>query len=231
MAPPDWKQYSPDDTPDPEAAPARPRPPAPYRPPEQPRPPRTVEERTVRRRPFHPAGMLIAAGGVVVALGVPFVLSVAGNEDAPAADEPQTDKGFDALVAAIGEETGSTLVRNVSIYPDYAVVDVPYKPDDPADERELSYYWDGELDEPTKTTGDEEVFDLTRVDSAVLDGLCQHAEALLEDAEECRLYISAPDPDDPTPEWITAGVDNEFNQSAYVDFDLAGTVLEEHPPD
>ncbi|WGX94238.1 hypothetical protein [Nocardioides sp. L-11A] len=229
MAPPQWKQYSPDDSPDPEEGPARPRTPTPYRPPKQPRPPRTVDERTVRKRSFHPVGLLIAAGGVAVALGAPVILSVAGSEDSPAAEEPQTDRGFDALVAALREETGSTLARNAVIYPDYAVVDVPYRPDDPADERELVYHWDGELGEPGKDTGDDVVFDLADVDSAVLDGLCPQVEALVEDPETCYLMISGPDPEDSTPAWISVYASNDFRQTAYVEFGLDGTVVEVHP--
>ncbi|MDQ6525931.1 hypothetical protein RB608_20105 [Nocardioides sp. LHD-245] len=230
MVPPDWKQYTPDDTPDRESSggPGRPRP---YQPPKPATKIRSLDERTVRRRGGPPVGL--AVGGVVAVAGATaliFALAGGSDGDRPAGGEPQTDTGFAALVAALREETGGTVVRNVTIYPDYAVVDVPYRQDDPTDERELSYYWNGDLDEPSKGTGTEAVFDLTQVDAAVLDGLCQHAEALLEDAEECYLYISKPDPEDPTPGWITAGVRNDFNQSAYVDFDLAGNVLEEHPP-
>lgn len=229
MAPRKWKQYRPDDTPDPEGGPTAPKKPAAYRPPKQPKKVRTLEERTVRRTGGPPVKLIV--GALVAAVGVTtlvFVLS--GGEDEPGADQPQTDKGFDALVAALQEERGSSLVRNAIIYPDYAVVDVPYKKDDPADEREISYYWDGELRESTRGTGDEEVFDLADIDSTVLDGLCAHAEKLIEDPEDCSLYITKPDADDPTPEWISASTSNEFNQSAHVDFTLDGTVLEERPP-
>lgn len=230
MAPRTWKQYRPDDTPDPDGAPARPSKPAAYKPPQKPKKVRTLEERTVRRSGIHPVGLLIAVGGVVAALGAAVVFAVAGSEDVPGADQPKTDKGFDALVAALQEERGSSVVRNVIIYPDYAVVDVPYKLDNTADEREISFYWDGELRESTRGTGDEEAFDLADIDSAVLDGLCAHVEKLVEDPEDCSIYIAKPHAEDATPEWLRASTSNEFNQSAYVEFALDGTVLEEHPP-
>jgi hypothetical protein len=166
---------------------------------------------------------------VVVALGTAAVFAIAGSEDAPAAGRPQTDKGFDALVAALQEERGSTLVRRAVIYPEYASVATPYKPDDPADERQLDYYWDGELNEPSKTTGDEESFDLATVDSLVLDGLCPQVRKLVEDATNCYLIIEKPDPEDETPAWISAYASNEFNQTAYVEYDLSGTQVEVHP--
>ncbi|WP_408899492.1 hypothetical protein ACJ5H2_10425 [Nocardioides sp. R1-1] len=228
MAPPDWKRYTPDETPDPDGPAGAA--PAPYRPPQPPRKVRSLEERTVRRRGVHPAGALIAGVGVLAAVGLPVLLAVGGGEDPPGAGEPQTDRGFDALVAALREERGSTLVRRAVVYPEYASVTAPYRPDDPADERELSYYWDGDLDEPTKGTSDDESFDLADVDSAVLAGLCPQVERLVEDPETCYLIIDSPPAGDETPAWISAYASNEFNQTAYVEFGLDGAVVEEHPP-
>jgi len=232
VAPRRWKQYRPDGTPDPDGAPAQPPTHKPYTPPKPPRPVRTLEERTVRKQRIHPVGLLIAVGAVVVALGTAAIFAIAGSEDAaaPGADRPQTDKGFDALVAALVDERGSSLVRNAIIYPAYAVVDVPYKLDDLTDEREISYYWDGDLRESTKGTGDEEAFDLADIDSSVLDGLCVQVEKLLEDPTDCSIYISKPDPEDTTPEWLRASTSNEFNQSASIEFALDGTVIEVRPP-
>lgn len=229
MAPRVWKQYRPDDTPDPDGAPARPKKPAAYKPPKQPAKVRSLEERTVRNRGVQAKGLLIAGAVVAASLGAAALFAVAGSEDAPGAGRPQTDKGFDALVAALKEERGSTLVRRAVIYPEYASVATPYKPDDPADERQLDYYWDGDLDEPSKTTGDEESFDLASVDSAVLDRLCPEVKKMVEDPTNCYLIIEKPDPEDETPAWISAYASNEFNQSAYIEYDLNGTQVEVHP--
>ncbi|MCR1782857.1 hypothetical protein KVF89_09960 [Nocardioides carbamazepini] len=224
MAPPQWQQYSPDDTPDPDASPT---PPA-YQPPKPPKRVRSVAERTVRTGGGSSVGL--AVGGVAAVAGATaLIFALAGGSDPPGADAPQTDAGFDALVAALEEETGSTQVRSVVIYPEYAVVDAPYKPEDPSDERELSFYWDGELDEPSKGTGDEEPFDLATVDSAVLDGLCPQVEQLVEDPDGCYLIIERPDAEDETPAWVSAYASNEFNQTAYVEFGLDGAVVEVHP--
>lgn len=223
---PTWKRYRPDPTPDGESGPG----PAhqPYRPPKKPKPVRSLEERTVRRTgPRFPAGLVIGGVAVVgVATTLVFVLS--GGDDPE--DKPQTDTGFDAMVSALREETGSTLARNVIVYPTYAVIDVPYKPDDPSDEREISYYWDGDLRESTKSTGDEALFDLTRVDASLLPGMCEQVKELVEEPGDCSLYVSKPDPEDTTPEWIRASVSNEFGQSGTIEYALDGSVIETRPP-
>ncbi len=230
MAPRKWKQYRPDDTPDPDGAPSQPPTHKPYAPPRKPKPVRSLEERTVRRTGAGGAPVKLIVGGVAAAaVGATLIFSLSGGGDPPGADRPQTDKGFDALVAALQEERGSTLVRRAVIYPEYASVSTPYKVDDPADERELNYYWDGDLNEPSKTTSDDEAFDLATVDSAVLDGLCPQVKKLVEDPTNCYLVIEKPDPDDETPSWIWAYASNEFNQTAYVEYGLDGTQVEVHP--
>ncbi|MBM7520472.1 hypothetical protein [Nocardioides nitrophenolicus] len=228
MAPRRWKQYRPDGTPEPDGAPAQPPTHRPYTPPKQPKPVRSLEERTVRRT-GGPSAKLIVGGLVAVAAATTLIVALGGGDDDAAAGQPQTDQGFDALVAALREERDSTLVRRAVIYPEYASVSVPYKPDDPSDERQLDYYWDGELNEPSKTTGDEEAFDLTSVESSVLDALCPQVEKLVEDPTNCYLIIEKPDADDETPAWISAYASNEFNQTAYIEYDLNGTQVEVHP--
>lgn len=218
MAPPDWKQYSPDETPDDETSATS----------AVPKPVRSLDERTVRRTGGFPVGIVVGAVAAVGAVAGVILLLGAGGE--PGDDEPQSANGFDALVADLDEETGSTTIRRAVIYPDYAVLTVPYDVDDPADERELSYYWDGSFGDPTKGTGDALPFDLATVDGTVLDGLCPQVEELVEDPETCYLVIDKPADDDGTPEWITASTSNEFGQSAQIEFELDGTVVEVRPP-
>ncbi|HVK30044.1 MAG TPA: hypothetical protein VM575_17020 [Nocardioides sp.] len=228
MAPPTWKRYRPDPTPDGESDGVAPRKVKGYQPPKQPKPVRSLEERTVRRTgPRLPVGLVIA-GVAVVGVATTLVLVLAGGDDPE--EQPQTDTGFDAMVSALREETGSTLARNVVVYPTYAVIDVPYKPAVPSDEREISYYWDGGLRESTKGTGDEAVFELTLVDASLLPGMCKQVRELVEDPGDCSLYISKPDPDDTTPEWIRASVSNEFGQSGTIEYALDGSVIETRPP-
>jgi len=227
VVPPDWTRYTPDDTPDPDG-PAD-RAPVPYRPPQPPTPLRSLDERTVRSTGAA-LPIVLAVGGMVATAALAGLIFALGGADEPGADQPQTDTGFDALVAALDDERGSTLARRAVIYPDYASVTAPYLPDHPGDERELSYYWDGELAEPSKGTSDEETFDLADVDSAVLDGLCPQVERLVEDPTTCYLIIEKPAADDETPAWISAYASNEFNQTAWIGFGLDGTVVEEHPP-
>lgn len=230
---PTWKRYRPDPTPDGEpdagAPTSQKKKVKAYQPPQQPKPVRTLEERTVRRTgPRFPVGLAI--GGVaVVAVATTLIFVLSGGSDDPE-EQPQTDTGFDAMVRALEEETGSTLVRNVIVYPKYAVIDAPYKPDEPTDEREISYYWDGSLSESTKSTGTEEVFNLTRIDASLLDGMCEQVRELVEDPGDCSLYIAKPDPEDTTPEWIRASVSNEFGQNGTIEYALDGSVVETRPP-
>lgn len=232
--PPDWKRYDPDPTPDPEPSSAKS--PVPYAPPSPPAPVRSLQERTVRQTGFHPAGLVIVAAVLVLVAGivVAIMLAAQGGDDEVAADgtpiaradRPQSDKGFAGLLEALEEETGSTIVVEAVIYPKYAVVTVPYKPDKPGDERVVRYYWNGdELDESTKSTAGEEPFDLAQVSGDVLSGLCVHTRDLVEDPGDCYLIVRKPGAEDTTQSWISAYTSNEFSQGGYIQYDLAGTEL------
>ncbi|QSR28897.1 Hypothetical protein CFH99_0105 [Nocardioides aromaticivorans] len=219
MAPPTWKRYRPDPTPDGEPEPGTPTSPRikAYQPPKQPKPVRSLEERTVRRRGWK----LPAAGAVVLGLVVWGVVAIFRGVTAP--DEPQTVEGYAAMLDDLREETGGTQAFRAVLYPGYAVVDVPYADD----ERSLSYYWDGGLDDPSKGTSTETPFDLSALEPTDFAGMCEAVRRTVEDPETCYLILERPD--EPDGGWISAYTSNEFGQSSYIVFDLDGTEVSRYP--
>jgi hypothetical protein len=214
VAPPDWKQYSPDPTPDdvPEKAKAA-APPAP------PKPARSLAERTVRD---HGAGArltrvgLLAVGAVVTGLVGWLVVDLVrmALDDG----EPQTTEGFAEMVEELEDGTGGTEVFEAVIYPDYAVLEVPVGDD----ERYVSHRWDGRLSESSKGTSDHATFDLGDVDATPFEDMCATVSARIDDPDVCYLIVRRPDPDDADQGWISAHVSNDFSQSAWIDYDLEG---------
>ncbi|MEV5002212.1 hypothetical protein [Nocardioides sp. LML1-1-1.1] len=229
MAPPDWKQYTPDETPDGEpGAELRA-----YVPPPEPPRVRTLEERTVRRTGGSPA--LIGVAGVVLVGGVTAgIFALSGGSDvapAPAAEKAdekpdvQSAAGFADLVDAVREKTGTTTVFEVVLYPEYAVVDAPFKP---GDVREVTYHWDGALDETGRGNTKDVPYDLAALDGSRFAAMCAAARALVEDPELCYLIIKRPEPEDPTPAWISAYSSNDFQQGGYLEYALDGTEVSRH---
>lgn len=226
MAPPDWKQYRPDPTPEDESG----REVRPYVPPAEPPRVRTLEERTVRRTGGSPAlvgtAVVVAVGGIAAGI---FALS--GGDDAPSGGGPgsgaeagkpdvQSVDGFADLVSALKEKTGSSTVFEAVLYPEYASIEAPFKP---GDVREVRYYWNGELDETSRSNTDDVPFDLATLDASRFAAMCARAKALVEDPETCYLIIKRPEADDPTPAWVSAYSSNEFQQGGYIEFALDGT--------
>lgn len=201
MAPPTWKRYRPDPTPDGEPDP-----------PPQPKPVRSLEERTVRRR----GGKLLLAGAVVLGLVAWGVVAIVRNLTAP--DEPQTVEGYAAMLDDLEEETGGTEVLSAVIYPDYAVVEVPLGP---GDRRYDSYRWDGGLSESSKGNSPDDVpFDLRDIDPAPFEAMCGDARALVPDTLTCYLVVERPEDGDRG--WISAYVSNDYGQGGYIEYDLDG---------
>lgn len=211
MAPPTWKRYRPDPTPDGEpGTPTSPRIKA-YQPPKQPKPVRSLEERTVRRRGWK----LPAAGAVVLGLVVWGVVAIFRGVTAP--DEPQTVEGYAAMLDDLQEETGGTVVFEATLYPGYGILYVPKGTDDSTD----IYRWDGGLSEWSKGTSDYERFDLSGLDSSQFAGMCAAARTLVEDPNDCYLIIRKPA--DPTGGWIAAHVSNDYSKGGFIEFQPDGT--------
>lgn len=197
MAPAEWNTYNP--APEPEKE-----------------PPRTSEQGEVRRgtslRPLIGAAVAI---GVIAFVGFSVLRGAFGNED------PQSADGFAQLLADLEDKTGSTEIFEVIIYPGYARIEVPIAAND---EREVSYRWDGKFSMEMKSTNKATPFDLSDVDPALFSTMCDEVGGLVDDPELCYLIIKRPDHSVPgrADGWIRAYASNDFSQSAWISYDLAG---------
>ncbi len=183
---------------------------------------------------------LLVAGVVVAGVGAGIVALVAGSDDgddttaAVGDDVPQPEQeaqppdvlspaGYADLVAAVREQTGSARVFEATLYPAYAVVDLP---EDAKTQRERSFYWDGELDDTGTGKADGKRIDLAAIDPAALLRLSRKVRALVDEPSSYYVIIEGPStvfPDDGTR--IRAYANNEYSEGAYISADARGKVI------
>lgn len=253
MAPPEWKQYSPDphrrrdgydaaDTADPEGCARRP-PMTPYEAPDELPYVRTVEERTVRRGPQGAGSKLlvlfllavVVIGGIVIGRadrdpGPGEVVPRLAAEPEPAGPSPMSADGFDRLLEALQARQGSTLVFQAVLHDSYAELTVPFAtPVAPGDRRAFELFWNGaELSERGDTSeriAPHDLADLARTDLA---GLCSATRALLTAANSCYLIIATPDPSSTQRTLISAWAGAPFDGHAMVRFDRHGRKVDQN---
>ncbi len=223
-----WRGYDADETPDPEPEPGQ-RPALPMAAPKAKA--KTKAQRANGSKPAGSAGpssqKVLLAVGLAVALGVgglavAILVASGGDVSDPlqgvVPPDMHSQEGLDELAEDLREETGSSLVFDVNLYPDYAVVNVPAKPGTP---RADGYYWNGSLDDWAKGKSDEEPFDLTELDGDLLDGMCADAKGLVEDPDTCYILVSRPDPG-AGEGWFSAYTSNDYSEGGYIVFDLEG---------
>lgn len=172
--------------------------------------------------------ILVVVGGVVAAVvslsgGVSSVTvgdAVVASSRAAEADVLSA-QGYDDLVAAVSEQSGSTTVFDAVLYPSYAVVSVPA---DASSNREESFYWDGTdlRSNDLKSTASSRRFDLTHVDASVIVSLVDRVRGLVEDPTTWYAVIRAPDAD---RSMIWAYATNEYGETAYLGATRDGTVV------
>ncbi|GAA3682675.1 hypothetical protein GCM10022237_46700 [Nocardioides ginsengisoli] len=233
MAPRTWRQYSPDPEPKGEN-PAYDAPPA-----ELPHV-RTVAERTIRRRPASPRSALIALVAAAAVAGFFTLLNGRGDDaDTPPTGpritvspqvRPQQKDDFATLLDDIAESNGgSTIVTSAALNDAYAEVTVPDH--GPGDERAVRYHWNARgLSGATRTTTSYRPFDLATYRDVITEDLCAQARALLDRPRSCYLLIEETDADEPGPVGITAWAGNDYDQTARIEFDHRGRVLERSGP-
>lgn len=175
------------------------------------------------------AVILLAAIGVIVGV-INAATDDSGDSfiDFPGVEEtepPQlfTRQDFNAMLDALREETGSTEVFNAVIYPEYASLDVPAEA---TGKRAYSYFYNGELGDPTKSSSTYQRFDLAQIDPAVMIRLVNKAKnTLVEDPTSWYVIIQKPGPPFDTGGWFSAYASNDFRESGYLLADLDGKIL------
>lgn len=135
-----------------------------------------------------------------------------------------TIDGFDALVAGLEEETGSTSVFSAVLYPRYAVVEVP---EGPTGKRYRNYYWDGRSMalQDFKSTTDEPRIDLAVFDPGIIVTLLEDVRGRIEDPTSWYASIGS-DSINGTPQ-ISVYASNEYGEGSYILATADGTVTYE----
>lgn len=240
---PAWSTYTPPETAAPSEPPAVSTPPTPniYGPPQTSSP---EVARLFGTKPSSKVGCVVIPFVVIllVVIGVivGIINAVSDSDDAfefefdgPSIEFPEIDErppppqlftpgGFDDLRSALRQGTGSTEVFEATIYPEYASLGVPAEP---TGQRALSYFYNGELAEPSKGRSSYERFDLARIDPQVMLRLVQKAKRLVEDPTSWYVIIRKPGPPFDNGAWFSAYASNEFSESGYLQATLDGTIV------
>ena len=134
-----------------------------------------------------------------------------------------TINGFNDLVAAVEEETGSTQVFDATMYPRYAVLSIP---ENATGKRYRSYYWDGRtlVANDFKSTTDDKRFDLARIDPGVFITLLQDVRGRIDKPTSWYVNIDSFAAEGPR---MAIYATNEYGEGAYVLTDLEGTITYE----
>lgn len=132
-----------------------------------------------------------------------------------------TPGGFQDLLGALRSQTGGTAVFEAVLYEEYAVTSAPAEPQG---RRAISYYFDGELSESTKSTSPYDRFDLSTIDPAILARLVRKVRMLIEDPTSSYVIVRKPEQGSTT--WLAAYASNEFGESGYLRAEKDGTVVD-----
>jgi hypothetical protein len=134
-----------------------------------------------------------------------------------------TTQGYDDLVVALEEESGSTLVFSATLYPRYAVLSVPEKE---SGKRYRSYYWDGRtlVANDIKSTSDSPRVDLESVKPEVMVGLVEDVRARVEDPTSWYANIDSITGEGPR---MSAYASNAYSEGAYIVATLQGEIIYE----
>ena len=164
---------------------------------------------------------VVAIGGVLALVGSSIkdslddVSSGAAKEDV----DVLSAGGYQDLLDAINEQTGSTEAYSAALYPTYAVVELPV---DRTSQREEYWYWDGsELTLSSKSKSTWERTDLSKVNPAVVANMVDQVRGKVDEATTWYAIVRAPDADRAV---IWAYATNDYNETAYLGARRDGTV-------
>lgn len=130
-----------------------------------------------------------------------------------------TQPGFKALLAAIKEETGRTVVFEAVLYPEYAVLELPV---DLETKRESRYYWDGKELKAYDSFGksSDARFDLSTINVAGMLRLSQKVREIIEEPTSYYVIVNAPDEFDAAVMFAYAS--NKYSEGGYLSADADG---------
>jgi hypothetical protein len=170
--------------------------------------------------------ILLVLAGVGVA-GALFVGQVAdsgfasGEAQESVVADMTSAEGYDDFVAALTEKTGSSVVFNATIYPGYAVVEVPV---DDSSQRAYGWYYDGAWSDWTgRGTAEEQRLDLADLDGAVVAATLKKVARKIEDP--AAMYVLVNPAGRAEGVCLSAYANNEFDETAYVDATCEGKVV------
>jgi hypothetical protein len=135
-----------------------------------------------------------------------------------------SEDGLEELADDLESARGSTEIFSATLYPGYAVLEVPAEDQG---KRMYRYYWDGELDQQSKgTVSEPQRMDLRDVELDVVEDLRTKIRAEVEDADPATNYVivSAPGPTDEGA-YLSAYASNDFGEGGYISADLDGKVI------
>jgi hypothetical protein len=132
-------------------------------------------------------------------------------------------EGFDDLVLALEEESGSSQVFGATIYPRYAVL---YVPEQATGKRYQYYYWDGRslVANDSKSTSDSPRIDLATVDPEVMITLLEDVRSRVEDPTTWYVNIDSGATEGPQ---LSVHASNEYGEGAYLLATLQGEITHE----
>lgn len=164
----------------------------------------------------------VASIGGIIALVGSIGDGIDGIDAGPVGDDADvlSVDGYADLLAAIEEQTGSTVAFSAVLYPTYASVELPV---DATSQREEYWYWDGRdlTRSDSKSTSSFGRTDLSRVDPAVIVDLVAQVQKNVEDPVSHYAIVRAPD-DDRAVIWAYAS--NDYGESEYLGARRDGTI-------
>jgi len=154
--------------------------------------------------------------------GNPGATRTPESRPSPRAADVLSREGFQALVAAIKAETGTTNVFDATMYPTYAVVQLPV---DRETLRQYYYYWDGVMLKANESFGRSSTprVDLASVDVEAMLRLVRRARRLVEEPTIWYVIVNAPDEFDKAVMYAYAS--NKYSEGGYVSADADGDVI------
>jgi len=159
----------------------------------------------------------VVAGAIAIFAAVGGIGGLGGGIDAKDPDD------FAEFTEEFEKKFGRTDVQSVNLYSDYIIVYLPYS-EDRKDDRQISYTWRGgdEFEEWTRSTSTEPTFDLSEIDTSVIDGMCDSVLSRADGATPDNCYIFLSKPAEGSDGWFRASASDSFNRSVWTEYDLNG---------